>query len=142
MATKAKAKKRKRSVVAEACNGIYPMLERVTTTRSKLTPEAARGFYVLARCIADEHDHARQSLLERMPKGTDIGLERVEFHRHASSALRMVAERVLKSWDTFRLLAFEKTVTDDFRAAIGRLSREHVKKSHTPDEEVDGGEYQ
>lgn len=138
---KPKRKRASRSVFAETEDGIYPMIERVSSTRCKLKPGPARGLYVLCRAIADEHDHTRAAALASMAKGSEVGMERVEFYRHASAALRMVAERCLKSWDTFRLLGVEKAVAADFRAATIRLSKEHRKKSPTERLEIDGGPY-
>lgn len=135
---KKRIKKRKPRAVppaaVSALTGIFGLTERVTTTRVRLTTDASLAFYSLCRLLASEHDDTRAGMLATMARDSSSGMARFEFHRHASSALRMVADRCLKTFSEPKLMMLEREARKEYVAAVERLSREHQRATKPADD--------
>lgn len=114
--------------------GLFGLTERVSTTRVRLRPDVALGFFSLCHAMAKEHDIVRASMIQSMAKDSQSGIARFEFHRHASAALKMVADRVLKTFGEANLIQNERESRKVFEAAVKRLNSEH-KASPKPEKD-------
>lgn len=101
----------------------WPYFERVNATRLKLKPEPGRTLYALLHLLADEHDAQRMTLtargVEMSPADVGAGL----FAKHAASAFRMAADRLLKSFTLTDVIRAERYGMEEWSAAVARMNR-------------------
>ena len=97
--------------------------ERVDSFRIRLKPEFSRTYYALASLLADEFDMQRTAMSNSGPVVDPRRFGYAEFLAHASSALRMLAERLLKSFRIDTVSQSERYSLEQWQAAVTRLSR-------------------
>lgn len=101
----------------------WPHFERVSAFRVKLKPEFSRTYYALASLLADEFDLQRTQLTNSGPVVDPRQFGYSEFLKHGSAALRMLAERLLKSFRIDTVAQSERYSLEQWQSTVARLSR-------------------
>ena len=107
---------------ADAAPGVhFEFFDQVASMRLRLKPAMSRTLYAVAHMIADEHDMIRQGLAAKDDSLADGKLEKRVFHRHAASALRILADRLLKSFELRSIVLAERYSGEQWAAAIAKF---------------------
>lgn len=102
---------------------IWNYFVQVNSTRCKLKEEPARLLYALAHLIADEHQ-MRCNTLRSMAAGAPVPeWGKSLFHHHASAALRMLADRLIKSFPITDLIRSEQYSGEMYVAALAAFTK-------------------
>lgn len=128
MPNEPKAKKQKHAAKHDSAV-MWSLFDHATGSRARLKPEIARAFFVLCQSLADEHDTSADGVVRSMAAGSSVGMAQHAFHKNAASAFRMMSDRVLKTFEVFKLIAVEKAVGPLYIKSVDRLSRPHQAKS-------------
>lgn len=123
--TRPKPKRPRRAVAAELSGEhkvCWPYFDRVTASRAKLKPEPARTLYAILHLLADEFGSQRAILTARGLELTESDVGHGLFLKHAASAYRMAADRLLKSFTLSDLIRAERYGMEEFSAAVSRLN--------------------
>jgi hypothetical protein len=99
----------------------YGVFERVSSTRLKLKAEYSQTFYAIAHMIADEHMQSRLALTPSNDSAVSQNESIRKFHRNAESALRMLADRLLKSFRMDVLVNAERYSMEQWREALSKF---------------------
>jgi hypothetical protein len=99
----------------------YGVFERVSSTRLKLRAEYSQTFYAIAHIIADEHMQSRLALTPANDSPVSSNESIRKFHRNAESALRMLADRLLKSFRMDVLINAERYSMEQWREALSKF---------------------
>lgn len=97
--------------------------ERVNSQRMRLKPEFSRTYFALCHLLADEFDLQRVTMAAGKPTLNDSPYGYLVFLKHASAALRMAAERTLKSFTLSDVNQAERHTLELWQTTVNRLSR-------------------
>jgi len=103
--------------------------DRVSGSTYKLKPEASKTLYVLVSLLANEFHMQRTSLKAKVDAEVSTTLQRQQYLQHAESSLRMLAERLLKSFRLMDLIAAQNVAGPLWDEAAARLVKDHSIKS-------------
>lgn len=126
MATTKKRKPARRSVrpVPLTKEGVaWTHFERIDSRRMRLKPEFSRTYFALCHLLADEFDVQRVTMTQAGPELSESQFGYAGFLKHASAALRMAAERSLKSFTLSDVSTSERYTLEQWQSAVNRLSR-------------------
>lgn len=101
----------------------WEYFERVAALRLRLKPEVARTMYALCCLLADEYDAQRMTWKEGLQEDKGQAFGKFTYLSHASSALREMAERLLKSFQLKDVAAAERYGLEQWTDAVNRLNR-------------------
>lgn len=100
----------------------WPHFDRVNATRLRLKPEVSRTLYAVLHLLADEFAAQVTTITARGPAMSDADVGAGLFARHASSAYRMAADRLLKSFTLTDMVRAERYGMEEWAAAVARLN--------------------
>lgn len=101
----------------------WPHFERITSQRLRLKPEVSRTYFALALLFADEFDAQRAVMTARGLEASNSSMGYLQFLKHASSAMRMLAERLLKSFRLSDVADAERYSLEQWESTVRRLQR-------------------
>lgn len=107
---------------AEPARICWPHFERVNATRLKLKPDVSRTLYAVLHLLADEHAAQVTTITARGPEMSNADVGAGLFARHAASAFRMAADRLLKSFTLSDMIRAERYGMEEWAAAVARLN--------------------
>lgn len=108
---------------AEPPRVCWPHFDRVNATRLKLKGEVSRTLYAVLHLLADEFAAQATTITARGPEMTTSDVGAGLFARHASSAYRMAADRLLKTFTLTDMIRAERYGMEEWAAAVARLNR-------------------
>ena len=128
-----KKPKRTRKVVEQPVKPIEMIhsdyFDRVSSSAYKLRPEASKTLYVVISLIANEFQMQRLNLSAKADADVSTTFQRRQYLQHAESSLRMVAERLLKSFRLMDLIAAQNVAGPLWDEAVKRLETNHAVKT-------------
>lgn len=101
----------------------WPHFERIDSRRMRLKSDFSRTYYALCCLIAEEFDAQRTVMTASGAEPSNEVYGNMLFLKHASSTLRMVAERVLKSFRLDDVIRAARYSHEEWGAAVTRLNR-------------------
>ena len=101
----------------------WPHFERVDSRRMRLKPEFSRTYFALAQLFADELDEQRIQMTAAGPTENGSSYGYLQFLKHGSAALRMLAERLLKSFRLSDVVQAERYSLEQWESTVHRLRR-------------------
>lgn len=107
----------------------WEFFDRVSSTRYKLKADASRTMYAVACLLADEHDLMVTSIRSSIPDDVAKAQGYVRYHRNAAAALRMMADRLIKSFDLRDLIRAERYAMEEWSAALAAFTKSPRSRS-------------
>lgn len=104
----------------------WPHFERVSASRLRLKIEHARTLYAVLHLLSDEYVAQLSTLTAAGVALDPAKLGNATFLRHAASAYRMAADRLLKSFTLDAMILAERYSGEQFAAAVESLNRNHA----------------
>ncbi len=101
----------------------WPHFDRVNATRLRLKPDVSRTPYAVLHLLADEHDAQRMTLTARGVEMTQSDVGAGLYAKHAASAFRVAADRLLKSFTLTDMIRAERYGMEEWAAAVDRMNR-------------------
>ena len=101
---------------------VWPYFDRVNATRLRLKPDVSRTLYAVLHLLADEYAAQVTTITTRGPEMTNADVGAGLFARHASSAFRMAADRLLKSFTLTDMIRAERYGMEEWSNAVARLN--------------------
>lgn len=105
------------------------LFDRVSGSTYKLKPAHSKSFYVLCNIIANEFKIQREGLRARNDGDLAPVAQRSLYLQHAESSLRMLAERMLKSFRMMDIVAAINVAGPLWAEAVERVNKNHSLKS-------------